>query len=249
MTFEGLRSYAQAANDLSAIARGRLLEAVREAVRSEIERAGAAVGLATAEEVAALRRSVDRLQRRVSALEGTPPGSEKETRTTTAAASEAPAARPARRPSAARARATARGGVGSRPPVGAPHSTRPSSPAAPPPAPEEAGSATVSDAPESVTGTTSSSGTRPQRRSAPSTPRRRSTTAASRAEPKKTEDDATEAPASKAHAEPETTAQASAETKPAAGTASGRVTPVRRPRKPAVDTTAAEDSQDKGGSS
>jgi len=94
MSWEGLRGYAQAANDLSGIARARLLEVVREAVKGEIERAGGALGLAGVQEVARLRRTVERLERRVSALEE-------------ATGTGSPSRRPQPRPSRARVRTPA----------------------------------------------------------------------------------------------------------------------------------------------
>ncbi|TXR51755.1 hypothetical protein [Quadrisphaera setariae] len=221
MTFEGLRGYAQAANDLSAIARARLLEAVREAVRAEVERAGVAVGLASAEEVAALKRSVDRLQRRVALLEGAPQGAGPASSTSDAGGSDT-SSRPARRPSAARARATSRGGVGGRPPAGAPHSTRPPAPAGPPaapdaPAPETSASTTTTDA---------AGATAPQRRpSARATSRRRPTAAQARAD----------AAASAASPQDEPASSSG----PAPSEPSSTVTPVRRPRKAAAEQTGA----------
>lgn len=68
-SLEELRGYLAAAGDLSAIARARLLDAARSAARTEIERAGGALGLAGAGEVARLRRTVERLERRVASLE------------------------------------------------------------------------------------------------------------------------------------------------------------------------------------
>lgn len=76
---EELRGYLQAAGDLSAIARARLTDSVLEALRGEVEKAGSALGLAGVEEVARLRRTVERLERRVQALEG---GSAATTRST-----------------------------------------------------------------------------------------------------------------------------------------------------------------------
>jgi hypothetical protein len=70
---EELRGYLQAAGDLSAIARARLADAALDALRTEVERAGSALGLAGVEEVARLRRTVERLERRVQALEGGAP--------------------------------------------------------------------------------------------------------------------------------------------------------------------------------
>jgi hypothetical protein len=66
---EELRGYLQAAGDLSAIARARIVDAGLDALRTEVERAGTALGLAGVEEVTRLRRTVDRLERRVQALE------------------------------------------------------------------------------------------------------------------------------------------------------------------------------------
>lgn len=67
---EELRGYLQAAGDLSAIARARLSDAARDALRTEFERAGSALGLAGVDEVARLRRTVERLERRLQVLEG-----------------------------------------------------------------------------------------------------------------------------------------------------------------------------------
>jgi len=227
MTFEGLRGYAPAANDLSSIARARLLESVREAVRAEVEKAGAAVGLASAEEVAVLRRTVDRLQRRVVVLEAAAAGAPAPAVTTPSAPTgEGAAARPARRPSAARARATGRAPVGDRPPAGAsPHRSRPAAPASPP----------TDDAPTQTA--TAAAGDRPQ----PPTPRRRRSTSTTATSP--TGDEGTSASTEETAA-------------PSAGVAEHGVTPVRRPRrttakpaaKPAAEEPAAgDDGQNAGG--
>ncbi len=104
-SFDEIRGYLAAAGDLSSIARARLLDGARSAARTEVERAGGAVGLAGAEEVARLRRTVERLERRVAALEA--PGG----------TSGRPTSRPASR------------GAGRRPPAARP-GTAPSSSAA-----------------------------------------------------------------------------------------------------------------------
>jgi hypothetical protein len=91
MSWEDLRGYAQAASDLSGIARARLAVVVREALRGEVERLGASLGLAGVEEVARLRRTVERLERRIAALE-------------VATGTGSPADRPTRRPAQARSR-------------------------------------------------------------------------------------------------------------------------------------------------
>ncbi len=98
-SLDEIRGYLSAAGDLSSIARARILDAARSAARTEIERAGGALGLAGAEETNRLRRTVERLERRVAALEG----------------AGGPGSRPSSRPASR--------GAGRRPPAPRPGST------------------------------------------------------------------------------------------------------------------------------
>ena len=101
-SLEELRGYLSAAGDLSAIARARLLDAARSAARTEVERAGGAVGLAGAGEVARLRRTVERLERRVAALESGGAGARSTSRPASRGAGRpAPVPRSGRRPTSA----------------------------------------------------------------------------------------------------------------------------------------------------
>ena len=134
-SLEELRGYLVAAGDLSAIARSRLLEAARSAARTEVERAGGAVGLAGAGEVARLRRTVERLERRVASLESGGAAARSTSRPASRGAGRpAPLPRSARRPGSSAGptdAATAAPGPAAGAPPGRP---APGAQAGPPPA-------------------------------------------------------------------------------------------------------------------
>lgn len=164
-SFDEIRGYLAAAGDLSSIARARILDAARSAARTEVERAGGALGLAGAEETARLRRTVERLERRVAALEGSGgPGGRSSSRPASRGAGRRP---PLPRPTAAGTAAAANGAADDR-------AVTPEAPAAGAPSP---GAPSSSDpTPDaSAAPTRSASGARPPVRRptppAPTTPR------------------------------------------------------------------------------
>ena len=156
-SLEELRGYLSAAGDLSAIARARLLDAARSAARTEVERAGGAVGLAGAGEVARLRRTVERLERRVAVLESGGAGARSTSRPASRGAGRpAPVPRSGRRPTSATGPAGPPAGPAAGTSAGAAGSSTP----APPPG-------TTPPATRSVSGRASDGTTRPPVRRPP----------------------------------------------------------------------------------